>query len=128
MPEFNPPHPFGDHIGLRFTDKAAGRSRCEIDVGADHLNPHGVVHGAVFFAMADTSMGAALYPLLGADESCATVELKVSFFRPVSSGTVVCESTVVHRGRTLAHLESRLHLAGALVASASGTFAVLGRR
>lgn len=128
MPEFNTPHPFGDHIGLEFVEKTSGRSRCEVTIGDDHLNPHHVVHGAVLFAMADTSMGAALYPTLKEQESCATIELKINFFRSAAEGTLSCESTLVHRGRTVANLESRISANGTLVASATGTFAIFERR
>lgn len=37
------------------------------------MNPRNVVHGAVLYAMADTGMGAALYPTLSADKVCATI-------------------------------------------------------
>ena len=121
-------HPFADHVGLRFTARADAASRCEIEIGEVHLNPHGVVHGAVLFALADTGMGAALYPTLGEGESCATIEIKINFFRAVSDGRLECESTLVNRGRTIANLESRITRDGALVAVANGNFALFARR
>lgn len=57
-------HPFAELIDLRIADERAGFSRLELTVTTDHLNPHRVVHGAVVYAMADTGMGAALYPTL----------------------------------------------------------------
>lgn len=79
-------HPFADHIALTVVQQAAGSSRCELVVAPAHLNPHGVVHGAVIFALADTGMGAALYPALTEGESCATIEVKINFYRPVGEG------------------------------------------
>ena len=122
------PHPFADLIGLVVTARDDGRARTELTIAPEHLNPHGVVHGAVLFALADTGMGAALYPTLGDGESCATIELKLNFLRPATQGTLVCDSTLVHRGRSLAHLDSRLLLGDRLVATASGHFAVFARR
>ncbi len=121
-------HPFAELIGLAFTAVAPGRSRCALTLSPQHLNPHGVVHGAVVFALADTGMGAALYPSLAPGETCATIEIKISYFRPVSRGELVCESTLVNRGRSVAHLDSRVFAGDALIAAASGNFAILAPR
>jgi acyl-CoA thioesterase len=121
-------HPFGEHIALEVTQRAAGRSVCEIVVAPVHLNPHGVVHGAVLFALADTGMGAALYPTLDAGQSCATVEIKINFMRPAKAGLLRCETALVHRGRTLANLESKVHAGESLIATANGNYAILPRR
>lgn len=59
------PHPFADLIALQTEEVRPGHSRLGLTVGPTHLNPHQVVHGAVVYAMADTGMGAALYPTLG---------------------------------------------------------------
>jgi acyl-coenzyme A thioesterase PaaI-like protein len=39
---------------------------------------------------------------------------------------LTCDSRVVHRGRTIATVESRVTMDGTLMASALGTFAILG--
>lgn len=122
------PHPFADLIGLVVTARDDGRARSELAIAPEHLNPHGVVHGAVLFALADTGMGAALYPSLANGESCATIELKLNFFRPATQGTLVCDSSIVNRGRTIANLESRILLGDKLVATANGNFAIFPRR
>ena len=83
-------HPFAELIDLRIADERAGFSRLELTVTTDHLNPHRVVHGAVVYAMADTGMGAALYPTLDEGEICATIEIKINYFKPVASGLLVC--------------------------------------
>lgn len=121
-------HPYAERLGLVVAESGPGRSTCVLAVRADHLNPHGVVHGAVLYALADTGMGAALYPTLAAGERCATIQLTMSYFRPVAEGTLRCTTELVHRGRTLAHLESRVYAGEALVASASGNYAILAPR
>jgi acyl-CoA thioesterase len=120
----DPFHPFGDLIGLAFTDVADGHSECTLEVSDDLKNPHGVVHGAVLYAMADTGMGGALYPGLDDEEVSTTVEVTVRYFRPVREGTVTCETEVIHRGGSLAHLASEVHHDGAAVAHAVGSFFV----
>jgi len=122
------PHPFAEHIALEAAEQRAGYSRFTLQVAPQHLNPHGVAHGAVLFAMADTGMGAALYPTLSAGESCATIEVKINYFKPVRHGLLSCETVLVHRGRSVANLESRVLLDGTLVASANGSYAIVRPR
>jgi len=117
-------HPFAERLGLQFVERARGRSRCTLAVGPEHHNPHGVAHGAVLFALADSGMGAALYPTLDPGEICATIEVKINYFKPVVSGTLDCVTELVNRGKTVANLESSLYLDGKLVAKANGNYAI----
>jgi acyl-CoA thioesterase len=121
-------HPFAELIDLRTEEQGNGHSRLSLAVAPAHLNPHRVVHGAVLYALADTGMGAALYPSLAAGEICATIEIKINYFKPVSAGTLSCLTQVVNRGRTVANLESRLFLGDTLVAMANGNYAIFKPR
>ncbi len=122
------PHPFADLIALQTEETRPGHSRLSLTVGPTHLNPHQVVHGAVVYAMADTGMGAALYPTLAAGEICATIEIKINYFKPIAQGQLTCVTEVVNRGKTIANLESRIHLGGVLVAQANGNYAIFKPR
>ena len=82
----------------------------------------------VLFTLADTGMGAALLSTLSPIESCATIEVKINYFRPVVEGPLSCRTEIVHRGRRTASLESTLLWDGKTVAKASGTFAIFARR
>ena len=117
-------HPFAKLIDLHYLDHAQGVSRFRLTVGEKHLNPNKVVHGAVLFAMADTGMGAAVHPTLAAGELCATVEIKINYFKPVHAGELVCTTTLVNRGKTLANLDAVIHCGESLVAKANGTYAI----
>lgn len=117
-------HPFANLIALRTEEQGPGTSRLALTVTADHLNPHHVVHGAVVYAMADTGMGAALYPTLAEGEICATIEIKINYFKPIAQGTLSCKTELVNRGKTVANLESRIYLGTVLVAQANGNYAI----
>lgn len=117
-------HPFADLIGLVFDEQASQGSTCSIEVVPQLLNPHHVVHGGVLYSMADTGMGAALYPSLAEGELCATIEIKIAYFKPVSAGRLVCRTQVTHRGRRTAHLESEIRNGDQLVAKATGSYAI----
>lgn len=121
-------HPFAELIDLNTDEAKAGSSTLTLVVATQHLNPHQVVHGAVLFAMADTGMGAALYPTLEAGEICATIEIKINYFKPVFEGKLVCKTELVNRGKAVANLESRLYMDQVLVGRANGNYAIFRPR
>lgn len=115
-------NPFGDLIGLEFTAFGDGRSRCELQVREELLNPHGVLHGGVVYSMADTGMGGALYSLLAESELCTTVEIKIAYLAAVQAGSLACDTSVIQRRSRIAVLESEVRSGDELVARATGTF------
>jgi acyl-CoA thioesterase len=117
-------HPFAELIGLKFTKSKKGYSECVLEINERLLNPHKVVHGGVVYSMADTGMGAALYPLLDEDELCATVEIKIAYFAAIASGILVCKTKVIHKGKRIAVLESEIESNGRLIAKAIGTYSI----
>ena len=115
---------FAELLALKIDEQRAGYSRLSLVVARQHLNPHGVAHGAVLYALADTGMGAALYPTLADGQICATIEIKISYFKPVFGGQLVCTTELLNRGKTVANLESRVYLDDQLVAAANGNYAI----
>lgn len=117
-------NPFGQLIGLQFASWGDGESACHLEVTPALLNPNGVLHGAVVYALADTGMGGALVSTLDAGQVCTTVEIKISYFRAVVAGTMRCHARVVHRGKRITFLEAMVYNEDALIAQATGTFAI----
>lgn len=124
----NLPNPFGDLVGLRFDSWGDGESLCSIELRPHLMNPNGVLHGAVVYALADTGMGGALVSALDGGRICATVEIKISYFRSVTAGRLICQSRVVYQGRRTAFLEATVGDDDGPIARASGTFAILEPR
>ena len=118
-------HPFADLIGLTLEHQGDGSSTLMLPVDGRHLNPHGVVHGAVIYAMADTGMGAALYSTLDAGYACVTIDISITYFRPVIEGHLLCQTILDNKGRTVAHLTARITQNDKLIAQASGNFAIM---
>ncbi len=121
-------HGFGDLLGLEMTERADGISRCRLTVRPELLNPHGVLHGAAMYALADNGMGSAVYSLMEQNESCATIEIKIVYIAPVREGVVECETRTINKGRRVAVLESDIRNGDRLVAKALGTFAIFPER
>jgi acyl-CoA thioesterase len=55
-------------------------------------------------------MGCAVHTTLPAGAGYTTLELKVNFTRPITSttGLILCEGTIVHRGSRVATAEGRV--------------------
>lgn len=119
--------PLREFLGMQLSGDEPGLGIATVDIGEQHHNPNGVVHGAVLFALVDTAMGKATMSVLDDGNYCASVEVSLRFIRPVSDGRVTAEAAVLKRGRHLVHLDARIHDADdRLIATADGTFAVLG--
>jgi acyl-CoA thioesterase len=123
-PESEEFHPFGDLIGLQVTGYENAQFQCRLEVEEQLLNPHRVVHGGVIYSMADTAMGGALYTCMDETQLCATIEVKINYFAPVTSGILICTAKVVHKSKRLAALEAEIRNGEQLVAKALGTFSI----
>jgi acyl-CoA thioesterase len=89
-----------------------------------HFNPQGVAHGGVAYSLADTAMGGALFSTLDKGFWCATLEIKFNYHVGVREGRLICEASVLHKGKRIANIDARLFQHDRLVASANGNFAI----
>ena len=121
-------HPFAELIDLQIDEQRADHSTLGLLIDPKHLNPHGVVHGAVVCALADTGMGAALYPGLAPGLLCATIDISINYFKPITAGRLVCRTEVVNRGKSVAHLRSEVFVGEQRVAAATGNYAIFAPR
>jgi uncharacterized protein (TIGR00369 family) len=82
-----------------------GRVWGEWKVDPEMLTGVGTVFGGYIAALADSYVGLAMMSTLGEDEWFTTSDLRVSFFRPVTKGTLQVAAEVLNRGRRMAHCE-----------------------
>ena len=116
--------PFGKYTGLTLTKWEKGYSQCVLKVNRKLLNPYSALHGGATFTMADTGMGWALVSCLREGERCVTIEAKIVYFKAVKSGTLTCDTRVIHKSKRIAALESEITHGGALIAKAIGTWSI----
>ncbi|EMI52060.1 PaaI family thioesterase [Rhodopirellula sallentina] len=103
-----------------------GEATVEIDCGPHHHNPMGRVHGGLISALADAAMGIAFGRTLLESEDFSTIEMKVSFIRPIRVGTLSAKAVVIQRGLRIGFVECKIvDHRGKLVATASSTCTVL---
>ena len=113
----------GRLLGMRPGTIGDGRCSWSLTVGPDHLNPYGTVHGGVVYSLVDQAMGGALFSRLEPGERCATLEIKINYLAPVTSGDITAEASLLQRTKRTAVVEARVHAgSGALIAHATGTF------
>lgn len=103
------PPAFAVTLGLQPGSFGEGTAEFTMDTDpVRHGNVMGTLHGGALATLADTAMGFAFATTLAGDESFATLEMKVSFLRPVWTSKLAARATVVHRGRTTGLVECRI--------------------
>ena len=118
---------FGLKAALGFAlESRDGRSIAVLEISGIHLNPNGVVHGAVPVAMMDTTMGDAVMNTIDDGRRCATIEMQTRYHRPVAAGTLTATAEVITAGRRVVHLRAETRDDDdRLVASATASFAII---
>lgn len=123
-----PAPPCAELLGWELVAEYPDEGRIEIAFHptARMLNPRGTVQGGFVAAMLDDTMGPALVSMTGGREVPASIDLTVSFLKPVMPGRVIGKGRVVGRGRTVAFLEAELFdEAGELLARATSSARIM---
>jgi uncharacterized protein (TIGR00369 family) len=89
-------------FGFELEAVEPGRAVVRMPVRARHRQIHGVVHGGILAALADTAGGIACYMLLPRGTRLATIEMKINYLEPVSKGRIAAEARVLRKGRRTA--------------------------
>jgi len=110
-------------LGFELDAVEAGRAVLRLDVRRHHRQLHGVVHGGILAAMADTAAAIASYTVLPKGATLATVELSINYLEPVPGGRVKAEGRVLRVGRNFVVAECEIRIEdGPLAAKALLTF------
>jgi uncharacterized protein (TIGR00369 family) len=100
-----PKPPIAQLIGFDLVSIEPDKAVVEFQSGPRHANPMGTLHGGVMCDIADAAMGMAYASNLEEGESFTTLELKISFFRPVWNAKLRAEAKVVKRGSSVGFVE-----------------------
>ncbi len=101
----------------------------ELDPQESLENTVGLMHGAVAAALLDTTMGCTLHTLLPGSQAPVTVDLTITYLRPlkVGSGRLRASAKVLNQGKRMAYVEGEVRDgAGNLAAHAVGHFSIAG--
>jgi uncharacterized protein (TIGR00369 family) len=115
---------------MHLVDLRDGVSELELEVGPDHVNLMGVLHGGVISSLADAATGIAMLSALDDGWSHLTTSIQVTFLSAGRLGDrVVAHGRVVKRGRRFGYAEADVEgPGGALLARATATFLIQPER
>ena len=124
-----PPPPMARLIGFEMRVAEPGRIVMELEPHESLENTIGLLHGATAAALLDTAMGCAISTKLPAGQTSVTLDLKLTYLRPLSakSGTIQAEGRLIKLGRQTSYTEGFVRDgAGNLAVHATATFSMLG--
>ena len=119
-----------ESLDFALVEADEGRAVFEGVPGRHAYNPIGTVHGGYAATLLDSACGCAVHSRLTATQGYTTLELKVSFHRPITAdtGLVRAEATLVSFGRRAAFAQATLtDAAGRVYATATSTLLVFER-
>ncbi|MDP1868537.1 PaaI family thioesterase [Bradyrhizobium sp.] len=124
-----PEPPMARLIDFRLRVAEPGRIVMELQPHEGLENTIGLLHGATAAALLDTAMGCAISTMLSAGQGAVTLDLKLTYLRPLSvkSGTISAEGKLIKLGRQTSYAEGWVHDgAGNLAVHATATFSMVG--
>ena len=101
--------PYFSHLAMEMRDIGMGYSTFEIQIAEKHMHTSGAVHGGVFTSIVDSAAYWSLH--FGIEDDCTgmiSVDLKLNFLAPASSGKLIAEGSQIKLGKTLGYAEARV--------------------
>jgi acyl-CoA thioesterase len=93
--------PFAALLGIELDDISPGTATLGLTVRKELRQNHGVVHGGAIASLIDTATAFAMISLLGPKEKVTTVDLTISYLRPLTAGRITAVAKVVRGGHRL---------------------------
>lgn len=93
--------PYAHLLGIELDEISEGVATVGLNVRKELKQNHGVVHGGAIVSLIDTAMAFAIITLLAPGEKVTTVDLTVSYLRPLTKGRITARARVVRSGRRL---------------------------
>jgi uncharacterized protein (TIGR00369 family) len=124
-----PPPPMARLIGFDCVSAEPGEIIMQLRPDESLENTMGLVHGAVAMAMLDTAMGAAVHTQLPRDKMTVTLDLKITYLKPLTLalGAIRATGRVLNLGGRTAYAEGEVRDSeGRLAAHAVGNFSIIG--
>ncbi len=126
-----PPPPIAALLGMQIREIEPGRVSFECVPDESAYNPIGTVHGGLVCTLADTVVGCAVQSTLDAGVGYTSIDLNVSYLRPVTSasGMLVAVGRVTKSGRRVSFADAEIvDATGRAVATATSSLLVIDGR
>jgi uncharacterized protein (TIGR00369 family) len=93
--------PYFSLLSMEIKGLGWGESLIEIQVQEKHFQPFGMVHGGVFASLVDAAAFWAVYTQIPEELGMTTVELKLNYLAPLSTGRMIGRGKSLRVGKTL---------------------------
>ena len=109
LSEFAERFPLFRLLGVELLEFRPGYARTQLPLRDDLKNANGMMHGGIIATLIDITITQAM---LMTDEyqrvretrgTLTSVDLRVKYLRPLTSGHAICEATIPHLGKRISH-------------------------
>jgi uncharacterized protein (TIGR00369 family) len=115
--------PFARLLGIEVDSVDKGTATLGLTIRHELMQNNGVVHGGAVASLIDTATAFAILSLLATREKITTVDLTISYLRPLTAGRVTATANVVRAGRRVVVVSADvLDNEGRLAATALSTY------
>jgi len=115
--------PFARLLGIELDSIEPGIATLGLTIRHELTQNHGVVHGGAVASLIDTATAFAILSVLAPKEKITTVDLTISYLRPLTAGRVTATARVLRAGRRLLVVSADLFDdGGKLAATALSTY------
>ena len=115
--------PFAKFLGIELDEIDAGVATLSFEIRPELKQNHGVVHGGAIASLIDSATAFAIISLLPTDEHATTVDLTISYLRPLTQGRARAVARVIRSGKRLIVVSAELFDdRGTLAATALSTY------
>jgi uncharacterized protein (TIGR00369 family) len=115
--------PFAKLLGIELEEIDSGIATLAFDIKPELKQNHGVVHGGAIASLIDSATAFAIISLLPLEEHATTVDLTISYLRPLTEGRVRAVARVLRSGKRLIVVSAELlDERGTLAATALSTY------
>jgi uncharacterized protein (TIGR00369 family) len=98
--------PYFKHLSMPVKEMGIGYSIVELKVGNEHLNPFGGIHGGAYASVIDTAAYWATYCELGEGVGLISIDLKIDYLAPISSGVITTKGRSIKIGKSMCLAEA----------------------
>ncbi|PYS71524.1 MAG: hypothetical protein DMF69_10150 [Acidobacteria bacterium] len=90
--------PYADLLGLKLNSVEPGSATMSLAVREELKQNNRVVHGGAIASLIDSAAAYAVIPLLNQNETATTVDLTISYVRPLKAGVATASAKVLRAG------------------------------
>ena len=99
--------PYYSTIGMEVKEIRDGKSRIELMMRKE-LSQNGMIHGGALASMIDASCACSAFSATDFKGWVTTIDLQVSFLKPVSKGKLIAEAKCLRAGKNVLFCESKI--------------------